>query len=148
VRGDPEVEKVAASVGLTNGRLITFSKSRYRDTYPDHFVLFNATIANGEGRRLWWGDIDATLDEEKLSALARALEERLFVLFEHDAQLVTIEAPWQTAALVAEPAGEIALTCRWGIVREGETGRIVRPPRTDDGHEARTEDTHAEATND
>jgi hypothetical protein len=128
MRGDPKVEKVAASVGLSNARLVSWSKSAYSRAFPNHFTLFNASIMDIDGRMLWWGDIDATIDEEKLAALARRLETRLFVFFEGDARLVP-QLGIRNAALIVEPSGEVVLTERWGISREGD--RIVRPvPQT------------------
>jgi len=129
MRGDPEVEEMAARVGLPNGRLISRSKSGYRDLYPDNFVLFNGTIADDAGHPLWWGDLDLTRDEAKLVELATALGQRLHLLFESDARFNDPVAN-AAAAVVIEPDGTVALTYRWGIERDGE-GRIVRPRRPD-----------------
>ncbi|HWH24329.1 MAG TPA: hypothetical protein VNW68_05480 [Candidatus Limnocylindria bacterium] len=109
MRGRPPVEKIAAALGLPNGRLISWSKSWYRELFPDHLVLSNASITDASGRRLWWGDLDASVDEEKLVALARALERRLFVFYEaHFRDPLPIER----AALVFEPTGEVLMTDR------------------------------------
>jgi hypothetical protein len=52
VRGDPKVEAIAGQLGLPNGRLISWSKSGYRDLYPHNFVLFNGSIADDAGKLL------------------------------------------------------------------------------------------------
>lgn len=44
------------------GRMISWSKSTYSNTYPEHFVVFNAKIYNLFGRLIWSGDLDLTRD--------------------------------------------------------------------------------------
>ena len=69
---------------LNPGRMITSSKSRYRESYPDNEVYFNANIfVLGEGK-VWWGDLDVTLEKEKLKHVAKEIGKDLFVLREMD----------------------------------------------------------------
>lgn len=66
------------------GRMISASKSSYREKYPDNEVYFNANIfVLGEGK-VWWGDLDVTLDRESLESIARDLGKDLFILREMD----------------------------------------------------------------
>lgn len=61
------------------GRLIWPSKSAYRSMHPDHEVIFNACLFAGmehgddEAVEVWFGDIDLTLDGERLERAAETL---------------------------------------------------------------------------
>ncbi len=69
---------------LVNGRLLSYSKSVYRGRYPENEVYFNANIfVLGEGK-IWYGDIDVTLEKEKLERIARSIGKDLFILREMD----------------------------------------------------------------
>jgi prolyl oligopeptidase PreP (S9A serine peptidase family) len=69
---------------LLAGRLISYSKSSYREKNPDNEVYFNANIfVLGEGK-VWYGDIDVTKDREKLERIASASGNDLFILREFD----------------------------------------------------------------
>jgi len=70
--------------GLNLGRMISFSKSGYRDRFPDNEVYFNANIfVLGEGK-IWYGDIDVTKDKEQLENIAREIGKDLYILREMD----------------------------------------------------------------
>jgi len=69
--------------GLNFGRLVAGSKSSYKNKYPDHEVYFNANIFTLSGK-IWWGDVDVTLDQEKLERIAEEMGMKLFVLREMD----------------------------------------------------------------
>jgi len=139
MRGDPHVEEVAGGLGLLGGRMLSPSKSAYHRAYPSNIVLFNASIADDEGRLLWWGDLDLTRDESKLVDLAQKLERRLHILFEGDGgwldrRRIAIEA----AAIVVDADGSVRLTHRFGIERDRE-GRIVHTrPAQDDADKAKS----------
>lgn len=69
---------------LVPGRLLSYSKSSYREMNPDNEVYFNANIfVLGEGK-VWHGDIDVTKDKEKLERIASASGNDLFILREYD----------------------------------------------------------------
>lgn len=66
------------------GRLISGSKSAYRELHPESDVLFNANIfILGKGK-IWWGDLDLTLEWDKLEMIASTLGKSLYVLREMD----------------------------------------------------------------
>lgn len=68
--------------GFPVGRMIAGSKSLYRAAHPNNIVYFNANIfINGE--KVWYGDLDLTLDTPRLKELASQLGD-LFVLKELD----------------------------------------------------------------
>ena len=72
------------SFGLLNGRMLSYSKSEYRSLYPKNEVYFNANIfILGEGK-IWYGDIDLSLDLENLSEVAATIGKPLFILRESD----------------------------------------------------------------
>jgi hypothetical protein len=61
-------EAILATLGPA-GRMIAASKTAYREDNPDHLTVFNANVCLGRGK-VWWGDIDLTLDESLLLDLA------------------------------------------------------------------------------
>jgi hypothetical protein len=69
--------------GLNFGRMLSGSKSRYKEANPHNEVYFNANVFTSEGK-LWWGDLDITIDAEKLQNIAEAMETKLYVLREMD----------------------------------------------------------------
>jgi hypothetical protein len=91
--GSERATAAAAKVGLPDGRMISQSKSGYRRLYPDHVTVFNGTLADAEGAGLWWGDLDLTVDEPKLLALAAELGTTSHVIYESDAMFVGREEP-------------------------------------------------------
>jgi hypothetical protein len=73
------------------GRMISYSKSDYVvERHPDHVAVFNANVCIAEGK-LWHGDLDLTLDEPKLAALAEQISEIVYVLYERDGRFGTNE---------------------------------------------------------
>jgi hypothetical protein len=70
--------------GLRVGRMISGSKSSYRERYPDHEICFNANIFSLQQGKIWYGDLDLTLDSEKLDRIAESLGEKLYVVREMD----------------------------------------------------------------
>jgi len=69
---------------LINGRMLSYSKSSYRDLHPDNEVYFNANIfVLGEGK-VWYGDIDVTKDRDSLERISSRLGKDLFILRELD----------------------------------------------------------------
>ena len=75
---------VLRSHGFFSGRMIAQSKTGYRRALPKHFVIFNAKVFTRRGLVLKSADLDLTLDAEQLTAVARAIGENLFVLYEND----------------------------------------------------------------
>ena len=70
--------------GFISGRMISGSKSGYRQKYPDNEVYFNANIfVLGEGK-VWWGDLDITKDREMLEEISIACGKKLYILRELD----------------------------------------------------------------
>ena len=79
-----EISGVFIRNAMPWGRMVSSSKSAYRELYPENDVLFNANIfALGKGK-IWWGDVDLTADWETLEKIASELGKSLFVLREMD----------------------------------------------------------------
>jgi hypothetical protein len=81
-----EVENIARIHLGYPGKLLFGSKSRYRDRYPDHKVAFNSNLCTKEYGKIWFGDIDITIDTDKLEKLADELKISIYVLYEMDAR--------------------------------------------------------------
>ena len=65
-----------------NGRMISGSKSFYREMNPDNTVYFNANIFTLEEGKIWYGDIDFTKDEEILNKIAKEIKQDLYIIRE------------------------------------------------------------------
>ena len=74
------------------GRMISGSKSGYRERYPSNLVIFNANVCvNGE--KVWFGDIDVTLSKDDLIELSISLKEDVYILYEMDGRFENEENP-------------------------------------------------------
>ncbi len=78
------MESIFENEKLFSCRMLSFSKSGYRDQFPDNEVYFNANIfVLGEGK-IWYGDIDVTKEKEQLENVAREIGKDLYILREMD----------------------------------------------------------------
>lgn len=82
------------------GRMISGSKSGYHNKYPNHIVIFNANLCTESEGKIWFGDLDLTLDKEHLSELAVALNQDLYVLRELDARFENEDSPLLKNAVI------------------------------------------------
>lgn len=112
--------------------MISQTKSGYRRDHPDHVVIYNAALADDDGVHLWSGDLDLTVDEAKLQALATALEATIHVLYESDAWPIGDDAPGaldlRRAVLRVSPAGETSIT--GGAARDA-AGKLILARRAE-----------------
>lgn len=74
------------------GKMISASKSGYRDRNPENLVVFNSNVCTVEGK-IWWGDVDVTLSKEDLSSLAKEIGKTVYVLFEMDGRFENEKNP-------------------------------------------------------
>lgn len=65
------------------GKMISMSKSTYREAHPNNIVYFNACIFNKDLKQIWWGDIDITKNKKKLQKIAEESKELFYVTPEH-----------------------------------------------------------------
>lgn len=83
---DGDMYHLFMSNQLMMGRMIGGSKTGYMERNPNNEVVFNANIIIPSKGKVWHGDLDVTLDRENLQKVAKALEEDLYILGEHDAR--------------------------------------------------------------
>lgn len=65
------------------GRMMSGSKSWYSSRFKFNVPIFNANVFTEQGK-VWYGDLDITLDEEKLIEAAKVLQQSLYILYEMD----------------------------------------------------------------
>lgn len=94
------------------GRMISGSKSGYRDANPDNLAIFNANICV-DGKKIWYGDLDVTKSAEDLKEIAIKSGETIQILYEMDARFEYEENPQiGKAAVTVKPDGTITLNER------------------------------------
>jgi hypothetical protein len=69
--------------GLNYSRMISASKSTYKQNHPQNRVIFNANIVTDNGK-IWYGDLDLTISEKELMSISGELSQDLYVLYEMD----------------------------------------------------------------
>lgn len=84
-------EEILATLGVP-GRMISGSRTGYRDRHPDHLLVFNATVCAGPCK-IWDGDLDLTLDEPTLLELAERTGQVIHVLHESDGRFTYKDQP-------------------------------------------------------
>lgn len=106
LKSEFEPEKDFAEVfqhyGLNMGRMISGSKSGYSEKHPNNLIVFNGNIIIEKHGKIWYGDLDVTLDQDKLQAVANELCRDLYILREHDARFENENAGikyWKSRAI-------------------------------------------------
>lgn len=90
----PKLERLLNEHKFEISRMIAYSKSTYRKKYPKNKIIFNANIISEREGKVWWGDLDLTLDQEKLQKVADAYNEPFYVLREMDCRFDTEKLPF------------------------------------------------------
>jgi hypothetical protein len=96
VQPENDILKVFEQNGFYNGRMISGSKSGYRNMHPNNKVVFNANVITKSKGKVWYGDIDITIDEENLKKIANEIKEDLYILYEMDARFGTENSSIET----------------------------------------------------
>ena len=78
---------------LHNGRMISESKSEYRERNLNSVVYYNANILTINDGKVWWGDLDLTKDGETLKRVSELLGETLYILRESDGRFDNEKSP-------------------------------------------------------
>ena len=84
-----EITQIIERILGYSGRMISGSKSGYRKVYPENVPVFNANIViedSGKYAKIWHGDVDLTVDAEKLLKISEKTGKKLYVLYEMDAR--------------------------------------------------------------
>lgn len=122
------VDAIAERLLGPAGRMIAASKTRYWERHRTNLPVFNANVCTRERGKIWFGDLDLTLEEPQLRALARAINERIFVLHERAARFGNEGSPaFDEAVAVIAPDGAVELG-RWTM--RAADGRL-RPKERD-----------------
>jgi hypothetical protein len=85
-------EKVFKFLGYC-GKMISSSKSMYKQNFPKNIVVFNSNICTKEDGKIWYGDIDVTLSKQTLIDLSKELNKTIYVLSEMDARFENENSP-------------------------------------------------------
>jgi hypothetical protein len=64
--------------------MLSTSKSKYKSHHPDHEVFFNANLFTLEDGKIWYGDVDYTIEKTNLEKAATAINRDLYLLRELD----------------------------------------------------------------
>lgn len=86
--------------GFRLGRIICMSKSSYRIARPKNYTVFNCNVF-AECGKFWYGDLDLTIDGEKLRAISVASGNVLCVLYEMDGRFENEDLAFETALSMA-----------------------------------------------
>ena len=70
--------------GFVTGRMISYSKSVYREANPKSVCYFNANIVTARDGKIWYGDLDLTKDALGLKVVAEQIGQTIYVLKELD----------------------------------------------------------------
>jgi len=114
------------------GRVISMSKSGYGDRNPGHVAVFNANIiaidpVTRDAEKVWFGDIDLTVDEDALMKAAEACDVELRVLYEMDARFEHEGKPLIEKYIYKYPAQDFEIGPRYrDYYRRNEDARLVR----------------------
>lgn len=107
-----------------NGRMISGSKSGYSNRNPKNIAVFNANIVimSSVPVKIWYGDLDITLDIDKLKELALETGQTLCVLREMDARFENENSPKVTNFIIKiEPDGSYELGSVYQSMANSET---------------------------
>jgi hypothetical protein len=102
---DKYEEAILETLGFP-GRMISASKTGFVKQHPTHMPVFNANVCLNDGK-IWWGDLDLTVDEPKLVEFAALIGETVYVLSELSARFTNEARPLLEEALyLATPAAD------------------------------------------
>lgn len=85
-------EQKASSILGANGKMISASKSGYRQNNPENLSIFNANLCT-KNEKIWWGDMDVTREQHIIGDLAYILGEDLYILYEMDGRFENEDKP-------------------------------------------------------
>lgn len=89
------IESVNQFLGYP-GKMISGSKSGYGSLFPNNLVVFNSNVivvTNDSVSKVWYGDIDITIDRDKLKKMAIDLGVVVYVLYEMDGRFENENTP-------------------------------------------------------
>lgn len=87
-----EIKKVIYDKLGIAGKIITMSKTTYRNQNESNLVFFNANICVNK-EKVWWGDLDITKSRAVLHEIAKNTNADIYVLQEMDARFENEKGP-------------------------------------------------------
>lgn len=104
-------EKTAQSHLGAMGRMVSGSKSIYLYDNPKNCVVFNANICTKEDGKIWYGDLDLTVEHDSLRKLAKELKKTVYVLPEHAARFDKERAPsYSEYVVIVDSRGDLLIS--------------------------------------
>jgi hypothetical protein len=104
-------------------------------TQPKNIAIFNANVLTKAGEKIWYGDIDITLELSGLTSLAKKLHTSIYVLYESDARFGKENNPnMENFVLKATPEGyEFSESLAKYITMEGSSPvyKKIEAPKND-----------------
>jgi hypothetical protein len=79
-----EIHQYFDAHGFHDARMIGGSKVQYSQVHPEDLVVFNANIIMSGYGKIWYGDLNLTLDWIALKSIAQSLNTILYILWESD----------------------------------------------------------------
>lgn len=83
-----EIKNVFREKKLSEGRMISSSKSTYCRIYPENDVIFNCNLLTKNGK-IWHGDLDLTVSQHELMSISDTIKEAIYALREMDYRFET-----------------------------------------------------------
>ena len=87
------------------GRKMAPSYPHYFAAHPDNIIIRRANILTKEQGRIWWGDLDLTLEMDDLKQLAKDINQEIWILREMDVSLRGREPDWDSFVFRIQPNG-------------------------------------------
>lgn len=81
---EKQIKQAFIDEGFIPGRMLSLSKSGYRERFPEHEVHFNANIFLLDEGKVWYGDIDINKDTDTLQRISSSLGKSIYILREWD----------------------------------------------------------------
>lgn len=125
-----EAEALARWFLGPTGRLLAYSKTEYGELFPTNVFVPNGNLFTDEAK-IWFGDLDLTLDEDGVIEIARRLGSTIYVLHEHDGRFAgrDLEPELYAAVFVARADGSVELGTRVGRDEHGLLRIVPRRAR-------------------
>jgi len=114
------------------GRLINMSKGRYRYENPRNLVVFNSNIFTQSGKKIWYGDIDVTTNEQDLIDLNKVINEKIYLLYEMDGRFENEKTPKIEKAVVSVDNGVVTLNDNLTEYFTKENGQFLAVEREEE----------------
>lgn len=90
-----KIEEIFEKYKLYCGRMISGSKSGYRDRHPKNDVIFNANIFMPSKGKVWYGDLDITFDNKNLQDVCNELNEEMIIVSEMFGRFGAEDRPYE-----------------------------------------------------